>query len=162
MICARCGMREARSKTAGRGPAPRLCEDCGWAGHHRQPRNGPRGISISQRDPFEVLNPREASDDPRPRTRGECLAAERPCPWIGCRHHLAYGVSRCGSLQITWPDRELEDMPATCSLDIADGLADGASLEEVGRLLNLTRERVRQIETRTLARIYHAIERRAT
>lgn len=25
---------------------------------------------------------------PRPRTRGDCLAEARPCPWVGCRYHL--------------------------------------------------------------------------
>lgn len=25
---------------------------------------------------------------PRPRTRGDCLEEARPCPWVGCRHHL--------------------------------------------------------------------------
>jgi hypothetical protein len=24
----------------------------------------------------------------RPRTRAECRAEARPCPWVGCRHHL--------------------------------------------------------------------------
>lgn len=26
---------------------------------------------------------------PRPTTRGECLQEARPCPWVGCKHHLA-------------------------------------------------------------------------
>lgn len=31
---------------------------------------------------------------PRPRTRGECLEEARPCPWVGCKHHLLLGVAR--------------------------------------------------------------------
>lgn len=30
---------------------------------------------------------------PRPKTRGECLAEARPCPWVGCRHHLLIEVA---------------------------------------------------------------------
>lgn len=30
---------------------------------------------------------------PRPRTRGECLEEARPCPWVGCRHHLLLEVA---------------------------------------------------------------------
>ncbi len=29
---------------------------------------------------------------PRPRTRGDCLAEARPCPWVGCRYHLLLDV----------------------------------------------------------------------
>jgi len=35
-------------------------------------------------------------------------------------------------------------MPATCALDVAD--RGGITLEEVGEILNLTRERIRQVE----------------
>lgn len=31
---------------------------------------------------------------PRPRTRGDCLTMPRPCPWVGCRHHLLLDVAR--------------------------------------------------------------------
>lgn len=31
---------------------------------------------------------------PRPRTRGDCLAEARPCPWVGCRHHLLLEVEQ--------------------------------------------------------------------
>jgi hypothetical protein len=81
----------------------------------------------------------------RPRTRGDCAGGERPCPWISCRHHIAIDVLDTGSLRIT-SDLDLEAMRSTCSLDIAD--AGEHTLEEVGMLLNLTRERVRQIESR--------------
>lgn len=30
---------------------------------------------------------------PRPRTRAECLQEARPCPWVGCRHHLLLEVA---------------------------------------------------------------------
>jgi hypothetical protein len=80
----------------------------------------------------------------RPRTRGECIDGIRPCPWASCRHHLALEVSPEGSLKHVFPDIEVEDMKPSCSLDVAD---EGEhTLGEVGERLNVTRERVRQIE----------------
>jgi DNA-directed RNA polymerase sigma subunit (sigma70/sigma32) len=42
-------------------------------------------------------------------------------------------------------------MTDTCALDIAD--RGGITLEEVGEIMNLTRERVRQVETAGLAKL---------
>jgi DNA-directed RNA polymerase sigma subunit (sigma70/sigma32) len=42
-------------------------------------------------------------------------------------------------------------MPVTCALDIAD--AGSSSQEEVGALMNLTRERIRQIELSALTKL---------
>ena len=42
-------------------------------------------------------------------------------------------------------------MTDTCALDIAD--RGGITLEEVGQIMNLTRERVRQLETQGLAKL---------
>lgn len=82
----------------------------------------------------------------RPRTRGEC-PTERPCPWMGCRYHLALDVTDAGSIQMTFPDRDIEDLAHTCALDVAD--MGEQTLDVVGRLMNVSRERIRQIETRT-------------
>lgn len=30
---------------------------------------------------------------PRPTTREQCLEEARPCPWVGCRHHLLLEVA---------------------------------------------------------------------
>lgn len=94
------------------------------------------------------------SDDPhpggRPRTRDECPAS-RPCPWVSCRHHLYLDVSPGGAIKINFPDIGVEEMSESCALDVA---AEGPhALEEVGALLNVTRERVRQIETRGAMRL---------
>src|SRR5687768_18394193 len=42
-------------------------------------------------------------------------------------------------------------MNETCALDIAD--RGGTTLEEVGAILNLTRERIRQVEVKALAKL---------
>lgn len=31
---------------------------------------------------------------PRPKTRAECLQEARPCPWVGCKHHLLLEVAK--------------------------------------------------------------------
>jgi hypothetical protein len=56
-----------------------------------------------------------------------------------------------GSIKINFPDLEVWEMTDTCALDIAD--RGGITLEEVGEIMNLTRERVRQVETQGLARL---------
>jgi len=86
---------------------------------------------------------------PRPKTRADCVDGPRPCPWVSCRHHLAIDVLASGSFQVNFPSR-LADLADTCALDIADRGA--ATLEEIALLVNLTRERVRQIEIRAMAR----------
>ena len=83
----------------------------------------------------------------RPRHRGDCAGQERPCPWVSCRHHLALEINpQTGSIKLAFPDIEVWEMAETCALDLAD--RGGMTLEEVGAVLNVTRERVRQIEGR--------------
>jgi hypothetical protein len=90
-------------------------------------------------------------DVERPRTRGECRDAPRPCPWSSCRHHNAFEVSQIGSLTPAFPGVEPWEIPETCSLDAAD--RGGMTLEEVGTILNLTRECIRQTEDRALRKM---------
>lgn len=91
----------------------------------------------------------------RPETRADCLQGEhreRPCPFVSCKHHLYLDVNkRSGSIKYNFPDLEVWEIPESCALDIAD--RGGITLEEVGVVMNLTRERVRQLETRGLAKL---------
>lgn len=92
----------------------------------------------------------------RPRTRGECAGGERPCPWVGCRHHLCLDVNvETGSIKLAYEDLELA--PETCSLDVAD--RGEQTLEGVGIVLNVVRERVRQIEKNASAVLAIALKR---
>lgn len=90
-------------------------------------------------------------DESRPKTRADCAGGARPCPWVSCRHHLALDVTFAGSLRVSFPGVELEDLPETCSLDVADRGA--LALEGVAVLTNVVRERVRQIECKALGQV---------
>jgi len=91
-------------------------------------------------------------DEPRPRTRAECKEGQRPCPWVSCKHHLYLDVNPdTGSIKLNFPDLEVWEMKDTCSLDVAD--RNGITLEEVGEIMNLTRERIRQVEVRGLLKL---------
>ncbi len=91
-------------------------------------------------------------DERRPRTWGECRETNgRPCPWLSCKHHLYLDVvPETGSIIFNFPDLEPWELVHTCSLDVA--ARGGLNLEDVGEVMNLTRERVRQIEVRALTR----------
>jgi hypothetical protein len=98
----------------------------------------------------------------RPRTWGECLeralgTASRPCGYLRCKHNLLVDVDgRTGSYKVTWPHLatgsygdEYGAYPQhTCALRVAQ--QGGLTLDEIGQVMNLTRERVRQIETKAL------------
>ena len=78
---------------------------------------------------------------------------ERSLPFVSCKHHLYLDVSqRTGSIKLNFPDLEVWEMTtSSCALDVAD--EGGATLESVGSILNVTRERVRQLELAALARL---------
>lgn len=88
----------------------------------------------------------------KPRTRAECADVPRPCPYVSCKHHLYLDVHpERGSIKLNFPHRESWELEESCSLDVAE--RGGATLEEVGGIMNLTRERVRQVETAGLSKI---------
>lgn len=93
-----------------------------------------------------------------PATRGECKDGPRPCPWVRCRHHLAGEVKLNGALKLYHPDRELEQLEDTCSLDVAD--RGPMNLEGIGVRLNIVRERVRQIAEEARELVERAARRR--
>jgi hypothetical protein len=88
----------------------------------------------------------------RPKSRAECQSMTRPCPFVSCEHHLYLDVNpESGAIKLNFPHLEVWEMAETCSLDVAD--RGGITLEEVGAILNLTRERIRQVEVRGLYKI---------
>lgn len=88
----------------------------------------------------------------KPQTRSQCQCFERPCPFVSCKHHLYLDVNpTTGSIKLNFPDLEVWEMDETCALDVAD--RGGITLEEVGEIMNLTRERIRQVELRGLEKL---------
>jgi len=121
----------------------------------RRSRKRARTISIRRLSKAELNRGRELypeTDYWKPTTRAECVDMERPCPFVSCKYHLYIDVHPVrGSIKLNFPDLEIWEMTETCALDIAD--RGGITLEEVGEIMNLTRERVRQVETAGLGKL---------
>ncbi len=73
------------------------------------------------------------------------------CQRTECPHHMVHCVFR------SMRARPLEQWPVTCGLACPKGTI---SLEDVGALLGATRERVRQVEARALAKLAREASRR--
>ncbi len=128
---------------------------------HHQQRSRPRSKTIAMKQ----LTPEELRDSvileippeiEAPKRREDCLAGGtnemRPCPWVRCKHHLYLDVNpETGSFKLNFPDLEVSELKQSCSLDVAD--RGGTTLEEVGEIMNLTRERIRQVEVRGLFKL---------
>jgi hypothetical protein len=105
-----------------------------------------RNEDLRTRDLFDV-----DIDRLRPRTRADCINGPRPCPWVGCRHHLAisWDPERPHVIKETWPHLQIVNNPdgpgldileqkyGTCELDICDKLNDGTGEANLGGLLAL-------------------------
>ncbi len=91
-------------------------------------------------------------DDDRPKKRSECRGGARPCMYVSCRFHLYLEVNPAtGSIKLNHPDREPWELTESCALDVAE---EGAhTYEAIGHILNVTRERARQLEESALAKL---------
>lgn len=125
------------------------------AGHRRSRTVSLKTIAReARREPVdpELAPFLEDLDRLRPARRAECAALPRPCPFLSCRYHLFLDVDPAiGSIKFNFPGMEPWELADTCALDIAD--RGGITLEEVAKVINVTRERVRQIEGRGLLRL---------
>lgn len=90
----------------------------------------------------------------RPKIRADCASVPRPCPYVGCRHNLYLDVLRSGSYLINQPHLEPWELPPeqSCVLDVVEWKGP-QGLVPVGRILNVTRERIRQLEMEGLQRL---------
>lgn len=82
----------------------------------------------------------------------------RPCAFVGCAHHLYIDITDVGSLKINFPDLEPWELNHSCSLDVTEG--GELTLDIVGARMNLTRERIRQVETRAMHRLADVLRAR--
>ncbi|MBL8917161.1 MAG: DNA-binding protein [Archangium sp.] len=93
----------------------------------------------------------------RPKSRADCINSPRPCVFVSCKYNLYLDVNpETGSIKLNFPDKEIWELEYTCALDVAE--KGGITLEEVGEIMNLTRERIRQVETRGLEKVRTATE----
>lgn len=122
-----------------------------------RPRRRPK--TMSRREMLREKRRRERAGETfdvieyeRPQTRGECANGPRPCLFVACKYHLYLDVNpETGSVKVNFPDQEPWELEETCALDIAE--RGGVTLEDVGEILNLTRERVRQVEVTGLEKL---------
>jgi hypothetical protein len=128
----------------------RKVHSAGRDGRVRSKTIAPKRLTRDERRLSELLV--YPGDVERPKCREECATMPRPCPFVSCSHHLYLDVNpQTGAIKLNFPHLEVWEMAETCSLDVAD--RGGITLEEVGAILNLTRERIRQVEVRGLGKI---------
>lgn len=93
--------------------------------------------------------------EPRPLKRGECEQGVRPCPFVLCRYNLYLDVRGDGVLRVNFPDKEPDEMLASCALDMAE---DGPrTLDQVAALMGMSKERARQLEVSALEKLRDAL-----
>lgn len=163
-LCGRCGLQPAVLRSGAL-----RCAECiavGPVPRQRRKRSRPRSKTIARKAITRAELGREALTDAdrvalaqRPRTRGECADGPRPCPWAACKHHLYLDIKpETGNVTLNFPDLDPDQLEHSCALDIAD---DGpVTLERTGELMNVTRERVRQLETSALISAAALVRRR--
>lgn len=162
-VCEHCG--SAFTPTQRR--PQRFCPggECGKRFHSKRSRKNGSRVERGLGEPALRLNPASVCESTliqlrtsrpdnywRPKRRGDCAQMIRPCPYAGCRFSLISDVDpRNGTLTLNFPDRDLHEMKDTCALDAAE--RGGMSLADVAERLNVTRQRLRQIEVKALRKV---------
>ncbi len=91
-------------------------------------------------------------DYERPTDRTMC-PVNRPCPFVSCRYNLYLDIRSSGNITFNFEGLPIDMMKNSCALDVADENPSGLPLGKIGEIMNLTRERVRQIELEATERI---------
>ena len=87
----------------------------------------------------------------------------RPCVWCGCRNHLYLDLrpkrqrGLPPTIRLTFPGRSVEELPHTCSLDLADEHDLGMTFDEIAATQNCTRQRVVQVITAASLKLRRAL-----
>lgn len=98
--------------------------------------------------------PEPVPAEQRPYWRADCVDGPRPCPWVSCKWNLYLDTTKAGSITLNFPGLDVDEVPNNCALDVAD--LGGVTLEQVGQVMNVTRERVRQVTEDALAKMRKA------
>jgi hypothetical protein len=101
-------------------------------------------INLKRERKLPVVHVRHKVPQWRPRTRADCEGIPRPCPFISCRHNLYIDVKENGNIRLNFPHIPIDEVEHSCVLDLAE--KGGMTLAEVGDVLAITREMVRQME----------------
>lgn len=107
---------------------------------------------------FDAEETEGASELPRPSVRGDCLPGgineARPCPFILCKYNLYLDITKSGRVILNTRG-DVGSQIETCALDVADKVHERgeSSLEDISFLLDVTPERVRQMEKTALVKI---------
>ncbi len=124
-------------------------------GRQRRSRLRPKTIAGKRLTRAEIQEGIRLMDElwyERPKSRADCVDGARPCPFVSCKYHLYLDVKdETQSIKLNFPHLEVWEMEHSCALDVSE--QGGMTLEEVGHILNLTRERVRQVEVAGLERL---------
>lgn len=126
--------------------------------NHRHYQGRARVIRARTVSPRELARFKEpAPRIRRPETRADCGRVPRPCPFVGCRYNLYLDVSERGGIKLNFPDLEPEEIDPDCSCALDVVKWGPQTLEAVAALMNLTRERVRQIESICMERLHEQL-----
>ena len=93
----------------------------------------------------------------RPTVRSQCANIGRPCPYVACKHHLYLDMTSSRAMLMNFPDAEPWDLEQSCTLDLAEHFGGGMTLEQIGHVLGVTRERVWQLEASAIAKVLRRI-----
>lgn len=96
----------------------------------------------------------------RPKTLAQCPTGA--CWKASCKYNLKLDVDpETGFIKDNFPDLDFDELPETCALRVAnkaEELRRQPRTETVAKLLNLTDERLRQIEKGAIAKLGPAVE----
>lgn len=105
-------------------------------------------------DPFPAT---EGAHAFKPARREDCAQGPRPCPWVSCRYNLYLDVREDGKLKLNFPDKEPDEVAASCALDLAE---DGPrTLDSIAALMGMSKERARQLEAAAFEKLYERLPR---
>lgn len=107
---------------------------------------------------IELGRRRRRGEAARPKTRGECDGVPRPCPFVGCRHHL--WIWDAGE-QLDHQPVDPGDLEHSCALDIADEVAAKdrvVNLHDLGVLMRKRKETVLAVNREATQNLRNALE----
>lgn len=131
-----------------------MSESCNLTKKRTAPRSSSTSIRSAKSKVFSEYTVSPIEQQAKPKLRSEC--PPHPCPWASCKYNLFLDVKPNGSVTVNFPHLEFDELTETCCLNLCD---EGHTLDKIGNILNLSRERVRQIEEVALNKIKSITDR---